>query len=76
MSSAAIGAVRWLVIVVVVYTAVTLLVLVPLHVGAALKHHFWDHHDVLEGMLPDIPDAEEPRARSTHKRQAPRSRPA
>jgi cytochrome b561 len=33
-----------------------LVVLVPLHVGAALKHHFWDRHDVLEGILPEIPD--------------------
>ena len=35
---------------------VGLALLVPLHVGAALKHHFWDRHDVLEGMLPEIPD--------------------
>src|SRR3546814_5476346 len=26
-----------------------LLLAVPLHVVAALKHHFWDHHDVLRG---------------------------
>lgn len=31
-----------------------LLVMVPLHVGAALKHHFWDKHDVLIGMLPEL----------------------
>jgi cytochrome b561 len=30
--------------------------LVPLHVAAALKHHFWDRHDVLRGMLPEVPD--------------------
>jgi cytochrome b561 len=36
-----------------------LLVIVPLHVGAALKHHFWDRHDVLSGMLPEIPDSED-----------------
>src|SRR3546814_2908575 len=33
-----------------------LLLAVPLHVVAALKHHFWDHHDVLRGMLPEIPE--------------------
>lgn len=38
--------------------ALLLAIIVPLHVIAALKHHFWDHHDVLRGMLPDIPDAE------------------
>ena len=35
-----------------------LALLVPMHVGAALKHHFWDRHDVLEGMLPEIPDGQ------------------
>jgi cytochrome b561 len=55
---------------------VTLLVLIPLHVGAALKHHFWDRDDVLEGMLPDVPDAETPRAKPTRKPPAPQSRPA
>lgn len=39
-----------------------LLLIIPLHVAAALKHHFWDRHDVLQGMLPKIPDAEDPRA--------------
>ncbi|WP_246448789.1 cytochrome b [Sphingomonas sabuli] len=34
-----------------------LALLVPLHIGAALKHHFWDRHDVLEGMLPEVPDS-------------------
>ena len=37
-------------------SVILLLVLIPAHVGAALKHHFWDRHDVLRGMLPDIPD--------------------
>lgn len=45
----------------------TLLVLVPAHAGAALKHHFWDRHDVLRGMLPDIPDEEDPRGGQRHK---------
>ena len=40
----------------------TLMILVPLHVVAALKHHFWNRHDVLRGMLPEIPDEEDPRA--------------
>ena len=40
----------------------TLMILVPIHVLAALKHHFWDRHDVLRGMLPEIPDEEDPRA--------------
>lgn len=35
-----------------------LMVLVVLHVGAALKHHFWDRNDVLRGMLPQVPDWE------------------
>ncbi|WP_126173568.1 cytochrome b [Altericroceibacterium xinjiangense] len=30
----------------------------PLHVGAALKHHFWNRDDVVRGILPDIPDDE------------------
>jgi cytochrome b561 len=39
-------------------TVILLLVLIPAHVGAALKHHFWDRHDVLKGMLPEISDWE------------------
>ncbi|TFI57056.1 cytochrome b [Sphingomonas parva] len=52
-----------------------LVVTVPLHVAAALKHHFWDRHDVLRGMLPEIPDAEDPREGHRHKPRAPRARP-
>ncbi|MBB5984909.1 cytochrome b [Sphingobium lignivorans] len=33
-----------------------LIVMIPLHVGAALKHHFWNRHDVLRGMLPELPE--------------------
>lgn len=51
---------------------VTLLLVIPLHVGAALKHHFWDRHDVLQGMLPEIPDAEDLQKASRHKPGAPR----
>ena len=39
-------------------SVILLLLLIPAHVGAALKHHFWDRHDVLKGMLPEIPDWE------------------
>jgi cytochrome b561 len=35
---------------------VGLSLLVPLHVGAALKHHFWDRDDVVIGILPEIED--------------------
>lgn len=51
---------------------ILLLVLIPAHVGAALKHHFWDRHDVLRGILPEIPDWEDPRAASQHKPREPR----
>jgi len=40
-------------------SVIALLLLIPAHVGAALKHHFWDRHDVLKGMLPEIPDWED-----------------
>ena len=33
-----------------------LALLVPLHVGAALKHHFLDRDDVVTGILPHVPD--------------------
>ena len=52
---------------------VMLLLVIPLHVGAALKHHFWDRHDVLRGMLPEIPDAEDPREASSHRPREPHS---
>lgn len=45
----------------------TLLILIPAHVGAALKHHFWDRHDVLRGMLPEVPGRENPREEQPHK---------
>lgn len=54
---------------------VLLVVMIPLHVGAALKHHFWDRHDVLLGMLPDLPDADEGPPRSA-RAQPPRPRSA
>lgn len=49
-----------------------LLLIIPLHVAAALKHHFWDRHDVLRGMLPEIPDMEDPREATTHRQREPR----
>lgn len=35
---------------------ILLTVLVPLHAAAAIKHHYWDRDDVLEGILPEVPD--------------------
>ena len=52
-------------------SVIVLLLLIPAHVGAALKHHFWDRHDVLQGMLPEIHDWEGRPADSTHKQPAP-----
>lgn len=51
---------------------ITLLLVIPLHVAAALKHHFRDRHDVLRGMLPEIPDAENPREGRSHRPRQPR----
>lgn len=44
-----------------------LMILVPVHVLAALKHHFWDKSDVLHGMLPEIPDWKGPRVKPQHR---------
>lgn len=49
-----------------------LVVLIPLHIAAALKHHFWDRHDVLRGMLPEVPDWEDPRKGRQHRPREPR----
>jgi cytochrome b561 len=46
---------------------VTLLVMIPIHVGAALKHHFIDRDDVLHGMLPAVPQL--PRRRTRWQRR-------
>lgn len=51
-----------------------LLLLVPLHVAAALKHHFWDRNDVLRGMLPEIPDHPDPHLTARRKPRGRRSR--
>jgi len=53
-------------------SVILLLVLIPAHVGAALKHHFWDRHDVLQGMLPEIADWEDNRTGQRHNSSAPR----
>lgn len=55
---------------------VGLVLLVPLHVGAALKHHFWNRHDVLEGILPEIPDDQDHPKGSQHMPPAPAPHPA
>ena len=55
---------------------VMLLLIIPMHVAAALKHHFWDRHDVLRGMLPEIPDAEGPQGAHLHSPREPRIPPA
>lgn len=51
----------------------TIIILIPLHIGAAMKHHWWNRDDVLTGMLPDIQDAGHHREGLTHRTTAPRS---
>lgn len=46
---------------------VTLLLLIPIHVAAALKHHVIDRDDVLHGMLPILP--QQPRRRTRWQRR-------
>ena len=46
---------------------VTLLLLIPIHVGAALKHHLIDRDDVVHGMLPILPQL--PRKRTRWQRR-------
>lgn len=55
---------------------VTIIIIIPLHIGAAVKHHWWDRDDVLSGMLPDIPDAEHHRKGLRRKSPEHRSRKA
>lgn len=52
---------------------ILLTLLVPAHAFAALKHHFWDRHDVLEGMLPEVPDEFD---HPSGRRYSPRAAPA
>lgn len=49
-----------------------LVAMVPIHVGAALKHHFWDRHDVLRGMLPDLETGASKAPKRKRKPRAPR----
>jgi cytochrome b561 len=46
---------------------ISLVALVPIHVGAALKHHLIDRDDVLHGMLPIVP--QRPRKRTRWQRR-------
>jgi cytochrome b561 len=39
---------------------ILLLLLIPAHAAAALKHHFWDEHDVLTAMLPEMMTEDSP----------------
>ena len=39
-----------------VWGVVGLALLVPMHIAAALKHHFWDRDDTVKGILPEIRD--------------------
>ena len=53
-------------------SVILLLLLIPAHAGAALKHHFWDRHDVLSAMLPEVPDWDgHRRAMPPNKRTTP-----
>lgn len=46
---------------------ISLLAMIPIHAGAALKHHFIDRDDVLHGMLPILP--QRPRRRTRWQRR-------
>lgn len=50
---------------------IVLFALIPAHVGAALKHHFWDRHDVLRGILPEVPDWEDSSRRPDGSHNSP-----
>ena len=39
-----------------VFCVIVLALLIPAHAVAAIKHHYWDRDDVLEGMMPEVPD--------------------
>lgn len=49
---------------------VALLLLIPIHVGAALKHHLIDRDDVLHAMLPVVPQQQPRRTRWARRWQA------
>lgn len=52
----------------------TLVILIPIHAGAALTHHFLHSHDVLTAMLPRLPTW--PAAKGRPPRKAGRRSPA
>ncbi len=52
-----------------------LIIIIPAHAGAALKHHFWDRHDVLIGMLPILALDEKLVEKDTSKTTALKARP-
>jgi cytochrome b561 len=54
---------------------IALTVLVIGHAGAAIKHHFWDRDDVLEGMLPEVPDTQWHPAGPRYNPQAAQAHP-
>ena len=57
---------------------IALLILIPAHVGAALKHHFWDRDDVLAAMVPWLEPLRSPSVRregSPHRPPPPAVRP-
>lgn len=55
--------------------AIILTLLIPAHALAAIKHHFWDRDDVLEGMLPEVPDTRRHPAGPNYSPPAPSPRP-
>jgi len=56
------------------FAIVILLVMIPLHVGAALKHHFWNGDDSLAGMVPFLnPLPPRPRGAKPRNSRPPRS---
>ena len=54
------------------FAVITLLVMIPLHVGAALKHQFWNRDDSLAGMVPFL-NPLPPRSAKPHGAPPPRS---
>ena len=57
-----------------VICVVALMLLVPAHALAAVKHHFWDQDDVFEGMLPEVPDTQWSLADAKSRRREEQSR--
>src|SRR3546814_21175258 len=49
---------------------IVLVAAIPLHVAAALKHHFWNRHDVLRGCCPRFLTRKTPGERSSISRES------